>query len=77
MAAKQDQEMRQARAQMEEARSRSEKQSGDQRLPRRYRLYDKIKEHVSLRTVDGVIIAVSILIVVLLIYGIATGTPPQ
>ncbi len=77
MAAKQDQEMRQARAQMEEARSRSEKQSGDQRLPRRYRLYDKIKDHVSLRTVDGVIIAVSILIVVLLIYGIATGTPPQ
>ena len=77
MAAKQDQEMRQARAQMEEARSRSEKQSGDQRLPRRYRLYDKIKEHVSLRTVDGVIITVSILIVVLLIYGIATGTPPQ
>ena len=77
MAAKQDQEMRQARARMEEARSRSEKQSGDQRLPRRYRLYDKIKEHVSLRTVDGVIIAVSILIVVLLIYGIATGTPPQ
>ena len=69
--------MRQARAQMEEARSRSEKQSGDQRLPRRYRLYDKIKEHVSLRTVDGVIITVSILIVVLLIYGIATGTPPQ
>ncbi len=62
---------------MEEAGSRSEKQSGDQRLPRRYRLYDKIKDHVSLRTVDGVIIAVSVLIVVLLIYGIATGTPPQ
>ena len=77
MAEKRDPEVRQARALMEEAKSRSEKQFRDQKLPRRYRLYDKIKEHVSLRTVDGVIITVSVLIVVLLIYGIATGTPPQ
>ena len=77
MAEKRDPEVRQARALMEEAKSRSEKQFGDKKLPRRYRLYDKIREHVSLRTVDGVIITVSVLIVVLLIYGIATGTPPQ
>ena len=77
MAEKRDPEVRQARALMEEAKSRSEKQFGDQKLPSRYRLYDKIREHVSLRTVDGVIITVSVLIVVLLIYGIATGTPPQ
>ena len=63
---------------MEQAKERSEKNFGtDQKLPRRYRLYDKIKENVSLRTVDAVIIGVSALIVILLIVGIATGKPPQ
>ncbi len=63
---------------MEQAKERSEKDFGtDQKLPRRYRLYDKIKENVSLRTVDAVIIGVSALIVILLIVGIATGKPPQ
>ena len=47
-----------------------------QKLPKRYHLYDKIMENVSLRTIDGVIIVVSVLIVVLLIIGIATGKPP-
>jgi len=40
-------------------------------------MYDKIKEHVSLRTVDIIIAVVSLLIIVLLVYGIATGKPPQ
>ena len=44
-------------------------------LPRRYRLYDKIKLNVSLRTIDIIIIAVSLAIIVLLIYGIITGNP--
>lgn len=68
---------RDARAEMEAARASAEKKSGDDRLPRRYRLYDKIKEHVSLRTIDGVIIAASLLIVVLLVYGIITGSPTR
>ncbi len=44
-------------------------------LPRRYRLYDKIKLNVSLRTIDIIIITVSIAIIALLIYGIITGNP--
>ncbi|MBQ3705127.1 MAG: hypothetical protein II888_01615 [Clostridia bacterium] len=62
---------------MDQAKERAEKQFGDQKLPRRYRLYDKIKENVSLRTVDAVIIGTSVLIVLLLIYGIMTGNPQQ
>ena len=58
---------------MEEAKVQSEKiSSSGQRLPRRYRLYDKIKDHVSLRTVDTVIVVTAILIVGLLVYGILT-----
>ncbi len=72
-----DAEIRQTRAEMEQARARSEKNFGGQKLPRRYRLYDKIKENVSLRTVDAVIFGVSALIVILLVYGIITGTPQQ
>ena len=53
-----------------------EKSSGEQpRLPRRYRLYDRFAEHVSLRTIDGVILLTAVLIVGLLIYGIVTGSP--
>ena len=44
-------------------------------LPRRYKLYDKIQEHLSLRGVNTVIIVTSLLIVALLIYGILTATP--
>ena len=46
-----------------------------QKLPKRYHIYDKIMANVSLRTIDGVIIAVSVLIIVFLIIGIITGTP--
>ena len=77
MADRNDREIRQVRAEMDQAREQAERKLGDQKLPRRFRLYDKIKENVSLRTIDGVIIGTSVLIIVLLIYGIVTGTPPQ
>ena len=75
---KDERDIRAARASMEQEKARSEKNFGtEQKLPRRYRLYDKIKENVSLRTVDTVIVAVSVLIIVLLIVGIVTGTPSR
>ena len=59
---------------MEEARRQTEGLSETgKRLPRRYKLYDKIKDKVSLRTVDTVIIITAGLIVVLLIVGMVTG----
>lgn len=69
---------RQARAQMDQAKAQSEKTFGGKNEgPRRYKLYDKIKENVSLRTIDAIIIGTSVLIIALLIIGITTGTPPQ
>ncbi len=66
--------IRQIRAEMDAAKAQSEKTFSEKLgMPRRYRLYDKLKEHVSLRTVDTVIIVTAALIVILLIYGIATG----
>ena len=63
-----------ARAEMEIAKQQSEKTfSAGPKQPRRYKLYDKIKDHVSLRTVDTVIIITAVLIVGLLVYGILTG----
>ena len=62
-----------ARAEMEAAKAESEKRFSSNSLPRRYRLYDKIKDHVSLRTIDAVIIITAVLIVVFLVYGILTA----
>ena len=70
-----NQEGRQARAQMETAKAEVEKKT--QQLPRRFGIYDKIKDNVSLRTIDAIIIATSVLIVVLLVVGIVTGNPQQ
>ncbi len=70
-----NQEGRQARAQMETAKAEVEKKT--QQLPRRFGIYDKIKENVSLRTIDTIIIVTSLLIVGLLVYGIITGNPQQ
>ena len=66
---------RQARAEMEAARAQSEKRFSDSGLPRRYKLYDKIKDHVSLRTIDLVIAITALLIVAALVYGIVTANP--
>ena len=70
-----NQDGRQARAQMETAKAEVEKKT--QQLPRRFGIYDKIKDNVSLRTIDAIIIATSVLIVVLLVVGIVTGNPQQ
>ena len=70
-----NQEGRQARAQMETAKAEVEKKT--QQLPRRFGIYEKIKNNVSLRTIDAIIIATSALIVVLLVVGIVTGNPQQ
>ena len=77
MANRDETDIRQARAEMEQAKAASERSFGEQKLPRRFRLYDKIKENVSLRTVDTVIAVTALLIIALLIYGIATGKPQQ
>lgn len=77
MANRDETEIRQARAEMEQAKATSERSFGEQKIPRRFRLYDKIKGNVSLRTVDTVIAVTALLIIALLIYGIATGTPQQ
>ena len=75
---KKDNIERKARVQMEQAKAQSEKTFGEKNVgPRRYKLYDKIKENVSLRTIDAIIIGTSVLIIGLLIVGIVTGTPPQ
>ena len=68
--------IRAVRADMEAAKARSEKDFGrDPKLPRRYRLYDKIKDNVSLRTIDIVIAIISLLIIAALVYGILTAKP--
>ena len=67
------QNARQARAAMEEAKTQAESGRTLYDGPRRYKIYDRIKDHVSLRAVDTVIIVTALLIVVLLFYGIATG----
>jgi len=63
-----------ARAEMEAAKADNEKRSASGSLPRRYRLYDKIKDHVSLKTVDTVIAVTAVLIIGFLIFGILTAS---
>ena len=73
-----DRRTRNARAEMELAKRQSEKTfSTDPKQPRRYKLYDKIKDNVSLRTVDLVIIITSVLLIAALVIGIVTGKRPQ
>ncbi len=70
--------VRNTRAEMEAAKQQSEKTfSAGPRQPRRYKLYDRIKDHVSLRTVDIVIAITAALILILLVYGILTGNPKR
>ena len=51
------------------------REPGEPRRPRRYRLYDRIKDRVSVTTMNVIIGATVLLLVVALIVGIATGTP--
>ncbi len=77
MSTQNERNIRETRAEMDQAKARSEQRFGEQKLPRRYRLYDKIKENVSLRTVDTVIVVTALLIIAALVYGIITATPPN
>lgn len=72
---KNEHDARQARAAMEQAKTQTESASVDSKRPQRYKLYDRIKDHVSLRAVDTVIIVTALLIVAALFYGIATAGP--
>lgn len=66
------------RAEMEAAKQQSERTfATGPKQPRRYKLYDRIKDHVSVRTVDTVIIITAVLIIALLVIGIMTGKPAQ
>ena len=72
---KDERSIRNARAEMEVAKTQSEKTFSEKPAgPRRYKLYDKIKDHVSLRTVDLVIVITSVLLVAALVIGILTGS---
>lgn len=72
---KNEHDARRARAAMEQAKTQAESASVDSKRPQRYKLYDRIKDHVSLRAVDTVIIVTALLIVAALFYGIATAGP--
>ena len=66
--------VRNTRAEMEIAKKQSEKVfATGPKQPAWYKLYDKIKDKVSLKTVDIVIAATACLIIALLIIGILTG----
>ena len=60
---------------MELAKRQSEKTFSTD--PKQPRLYDKIKDNVSLRTVNLVIIITSVLLIAALVIGIVTGKRPQ
>ena len=67
---------RQARAQMEAAERQSERQfTADPTRPRRYKLYDRIAGRVSVNTMNVIIGATVLLLVLALIIGIVTGNP--
>ena len=71
---KDEKSVRNVRAEMEAAKQKSEKvYSSEPKQPKRYKIYDKIKDRVSLRTIDAVIAITAGLIVALLIIGITTG----
>ena len=75
---KDESSIRAAKAELDAAKELSEKAfSTAPKRPRRYKVYDKIKDHVSLRTVDAVIIVTAILIVGFLVFGIITGNQNQ
>ena len=80
-------EDRAARARMEEAEKAGQRKLEAERTdaagnplprtPRRYKLYDRIKDKVSVTTMNVIIVATVILLVFALVYGIATGTPQR
>ena len=77
------QDPRAAREAMEQAASRSRRTFGEGDAngapkpagPRRYKLYDRIADRVSLNTMNVIVTVTAILLVAVLIYGIATANP--
>lgn len=69
------------RLEMEEAAKASEKKFGQtdaegkpaKKLPKRYKLYDRIAKHVTLRMIDTIIVVTVILIVAAIVLGMITG----
>ena len=67
---------REARERMAAAERQSERQfSADPARPRRYKLYDKIAARVSVTTMNIIIGATVVLLVLAVVIGIATGNP--
>lgn len=77
------QDPRAAREAMEQAASRSRRTFGEGDAngapkpagPRRYKLYDRIAGRVSLNAINLIITVTALLLIAVLIYGIATGSP--
>ena len=61
-------------AEREAARERERLQAGGKTRPRRYRLYDRIADKVTVGQMNVVIVAVVILLIAAIAVGIATGT---
>ena len=76
-----------ARARMEQAEKasrRAQQQAREAggaadapRRPRRYKLYDRIRDRVSVTTMNVIIGATALLLILALIIGIATGNPQR
>lgn len=67
---------REARERMAAAERQSERQfSADPARPRRYKFYDKIAARVSVTTMNVIIGATVVLLVLAVVIGIATGNP--
>lgn len=67
---------REARERMAAAERQSERQfSADPSRPRRYKLYDRIAGRVSVTTMNVIIGATVVLLVLAVIIGIATANP--
>jgi hypothetical protein len=75
---------RAARARMEAAERAARREAGidaagkpQPRQPQRYKLYDRIKDKVSVTTMNVIIGATALLLIIALIVGIATGNPSR
>ena len=73
---KDEQDGRLARAEMDAAKRDSEQAPRGGFLNGRYKLYDKIKERVSLAAVALVIAVTALLLIALLVIGILTAETP-
>ena len=59
----------------EQAQRKPEVDEHGRRIPQRYKLYDKIKDRVSVTAMNVIIGATALLLIIALIYGIVTGNP--